>query len=77
QASPPRLVSVTISRSGDPERDRERLARVYEILVDFQGNDQFQLILTGEGRTIALAFPNNTTCACEALERRLHAELGP
>ena len=77
QASPPRLVSVTISRSGDPERDRERLARVYEILVDFQGNDQFQLILTGDGRTIALAFPNNTTCACEALERRLHAELGP
>lgn len=77
QAPQPRLVSVTIPRSGDHERDRERLARIYEILVSFQGSDQFQLILTGDGRTIALAFPNNTTYACEALEQRLHAELGP
>ncbi len=71
------MVSVTIARSGNPERDRERLAQVYQILLSYPGSDQFQLNLVGAGRTVALAFPNNTTRACADLDRELQALLGP
>jgi DNA polymerase-3 subunit alpha len=73
----PRTVSVTITRSGDAERDQERFSQVYQALVSFEGSDQFQFVVIGEGKTVALAFPNNTTQICDELRYRLHDLLGP
>jgi DNA polymerase-3 subunit alpha len=69
-------LQITVSRSGDAQRDRQRLRSVYELVTSFQGQDTFSLsIPNGQGR-LQLDFPNATTRHCVELEQKLTEMLG-
>jgi DNA polymerase-3 subunit alpha len=69
-------LQITVSRSGDAQRDRQRLRSVYKLVTSFQGQDTFSLsIPNGQGR-LQLDFPNATTRHCVELEQKLTEMLG-
>jgi DNA polymerase-3 subunit alpha len=69
-------LQITVSRSGDAERDRQRLRSVYELVTSYQGQDTFSLsIPNGQGR-LQLDFPNATTRHCVELQQKLTEMLG-
>jgi DNA polymerase-3 subunit alpha len=69
-------VQITVNRSGDAERDRQRLRSVYELVTGYQGQDTFSLFIpNGQGR-LELDFPNATTRHCVELVQRLTEMLG-
>jgi hypothetical protein len=56
----PRLLTLTLHRSGDSAQDRRRMRRLHGILTQYPGNDQFCFILVSDHRTARLDFPNHT-----------------
>jgi len=74
--SSPRHLRLTIRRSGEQERDSERLAQVHNLLQSYEGDDRFSLYLVSDGRRVQLDFPNATTGYCLALKEDLVGMLG-
>jgi DNA polymerase-3 subunit alpha len=72
----PYHLHITISRTGDQERDIERIGEVYSLLQRYQGQDRFSLYVTGEQGRVQLDFPNVTTGYCPPLEQKLIGMLG-
>jgi len=72
----PRLIHVTITRTGEQEQDSERLGKVHNLLRSYEGDDRFSLYLVSDGRRVQLDFPNATTSYCPALEEALAGMLG-
>lgn len=69
-------LQITVSRSGDAERDRQRLRSVYELVTRYEGQDTFSLCIpNGQGR-LQLDFPNATTHHCVELQQKLTEMLG-
>ncbi len=67
---------ITVPRTGDPERDRQRLRAVYELVTSYPGDDTFSLYIpNGQGR-VQLDFPNDTTRHCVELTQKLTEMLG-
>ncbi|MGC1378791.1 MAG: OB-fold nucleic acid binding domain-containing protein, partial [Anaerolineales bacterium] len=67
---PPRLLTVFLRPSADPDRDRRRIKNVYGILISHHGKDRFQFQIFENGRGHLIDFPNDTTrIAPEMLER--------
>jgi len=57
---PSRLLTVTIARSADVERDRARIRRLHGYLTQFPGRDRFRFILLApDGARQCLNFPNH------------------
>ena len=79
QSPPPlRTISVTLPRSGEQDRDVQRLRQVHSLLVDHPGQDRFTIRLTGGANgSVELAFPNDTTRYCPELTQQLIAIVGP
>ncbi len=75
-ANGPHHLHIAISRSGDQERDIERIGAVYNLLQGYQGQDRFSLYVTGEQGRVQLDFPNVTTGYCLPLEQKLIEMLG-
>jgi phage gp45-like len=72
-----RTVRVTLMRSGEQAQDVQRLREVHRLLVDHSGQDHFIIHLTGgTGKSVELAFPNDTTRYCPELEQKLAAIVG-
>ncbi|MFQ6059164.1 MAG: DNA polymerase III subunit alpha [Anaerolineae bacterium] len=68
---------ITIPRTGDQDRDIQRLGEVYRLLQSYEGQDRFSLYVThGPNGTVQLDFPNTTTRYCVALEKALTDMLG-
>jgi len=57
----PRLLTVFLRPSGDPDRDRRRIRNVYGILISHHGKDRFQFQIFENGRGHLIDFPNDTT----------------
>jgi hypothetical protein len=73
-----RRVIVTLQASGDKERDIRRIRRLHGLLTSYPGEDHFEFrVIEYNERNYQLAFPNDTTGYCEALERQLTDLLGP
>lgn len=72
----PRHLQITIHRSGDHERDRQRVNQIYRMLQQHQGQDQFTFYLVDRERQVVVDFPNATTRYDLDLERSLQALLG-
>ena len=72
----PRHLHITIRRTGEQERDSERLGQVHNLLQSYEGDDHFSLYLVSDGRRVQLDFPNATTAYCPALEEALIEMLG-
>jgi len=68
---------VYVERTGDPDRDKRKLERVYGTLIQFPGKDTFTLVLSGEdGGFIEIDFPNETTNYGPELATRLSQIVG-
>ncbi|MBL7184173.1 MAG: DNA polymerase III subunit alpha, partial [Anaerolineae bacterium] len=67
---------ITIRRTGEQERDSERLGQVHSLLQSYEGDDRFSLYLVSDGRRVQLDFPNATTGYCPALKEALIEMLG-
>jgi len=67
---------ITLNRSGNQERDIQRLGQVYNLLQQYKGEDRFSLYLADERQRVQLDFPNDTTGYCLELEQALVQMLG-
>ncbi len=57
---PGRLLTLYLERSGDSNRDRQKLRRLHGFLTQYPGHDHFRIILVGEGHKPAcMEFPNH------------------
>ncbi len=72
----PRYLRITIRRTGEQERDSERLGQVHSLLQSYEGDDRFSFYLVSDGRRVQLDFPNATTGYCPALKKALAGMLG-
>jgi DNA polymerase-3 subunit alpha len=61
-------VVVFLQRSGDDERDRRRLQRVYNTLVEFPGDDHFSIITESAGHSVKLDFPTTTEVCTDLID---------
>ncbi len=67
---PPRIITIFLRPSGDPERDRRRIKNVYFILHSKPGKDRFQFQIFEGGKGHLIDFPNdNTRLTAETFER--------
>jgi DNA polymerase-3 subunit alpha len=69
-------LQITVNRSGDANRDKERLRAVYDLVTRFRGDDSFSLFIPNGKRHIELDFPNATTRHCVELQQKLVEMLG-
>ncbi|MEW5829814.1 MAG: DNA polymerase III subunit alpha [Chloroflexota bacterium] len=67
---PPRQIVIVMRPNGDPERDRRRTKRIFDLLISYPGKDRFSFQIFEDGRGYLLDFPNyNTRINPELLER--------
>lgn len=57
----PRMMTIILRPSGDPERDRRRIKNIYFILMSQPGKDRFQFQIFEGGKGHLIDFPNDTT----------------
>ena len=62
----PRLISVTLVGSDDPEKDSRKLKRIHNSCVSYPGIDRFKIIILREGKPTTLRYPQPTNI-CDAL----------
>ena len=72
----PQHLHITITRTGEQERDSERLGKLHNLLQSYEGDDRFSLYLVSDGRRVQLEFPNATTGYSPALKAALIEMLG-
>jgi DNA polymerase-3 subunit alpha len=76
RSNSPFHLHITLNRSGNQERDIQRLGQVHDLLQQYRGGDRFSLYLADERKRVQLDFPNDTTCYCLELEQALVQMLG-
>jgi hypothetical protein len=72
----PLHMHITLNRSGDQERDIQRLGQVHALLQQYKGGDRFSLYLADERKRLQIDFPQDTTGWCLELEMALIQMLG-
>ncbi|MCS7011097.1 MAG: DNA polymerase III subunit alpha, partial [Anaerolineales bacterium] len=65
----PQMVTVILRSTGEPERDRRRIGRLFDMFIAHYGNDRFQFQIFEEGKGYLIYFPNYTTRVCPELLR--------
>ncbi len=70
-----RWIYIFFQRSGDDERDQRRLQRIYNLLVNFPGEDRFTIVTESAGQSVQLDF-QTTTGVCEDLIKSLEKIVG-
>ena len=68
---PPRTIRIHFEVSDNPDKDRRRLTRIHNELVQFPGQDRFEIVINRQPRPVILKFPDHTTDICAALRRSL------
>jgi DNA polymerase-3 subunit alpha len=71
------LITVTLTASGEKERDVRRMRRVHGLLNSFPGDDRYCFLIFEQGRKHLLDFPNDTTAANTELLNKLVELVGP
>jgi DNA polymerase-3 subunit alpha len=69
-------IQITVSRTGNSERDRQRLRSIYDLITSYQGEDTFSLFIPNDQGRLQLDFPNATTRHCVELQQQLSTMLG-
>jgi DNA polymerase-3 subunit alpha len=70
-SSEPRMITIMINSTGDPQRDARRLRRVHGLLSSYPGEDHFAFLLFEASRRYHMDFPQSTT----GYTPELHAQL--
>lgn len=76
ETPPSRWLHITIPRTNNLVRDKDRLRKVYELLVQNPGSDQFSFYIPDGHRKIRVDFPNQTTRDTAHLRQLLTQVLG-
>jgi len=72
-----RTVRVTLERSNEQTKDKRRLREIHDVLLGYEGEDQFVIQLADRsGGGIELRFPNQRTSSCPQLIHDLEALVG-
>lgn len=69
-------LKITVHRTGDAQRDRQRLRSVYELITSYHGQDTFSFFIPNGMGNLQLDFPNATTGHCVELQKKLTDMLG-
>lgn len=69
---PPRLLTLSITSSGDKDRDKRRVKNSYGIIISYPGKDHFQFRIDNK----LTEFPNDTTCIHPDMLNRLKKLIG-
>ena len=72
----PQKVTVTLTPTGDRERDKARLVRAHTILTAHPGKDRFDFLLFENDQKYQLDFPNHTTHVCDEVLTTLKLLVG-
>jgi len=75
-SQPPRLITIHLRPSGDPERDRRRIQNIYFILHAVPGKDRFQFRVFEGGKGHLIDFPNDNTHLTPQMLSRLENLMG-
>ncbi|MBI3244353.1 MAG: DNA polymerase III subunit alpha [Chloroflexi bacterium] len=74
----PKRIVVTLFPTGEVEKDRLRVKRVYDTFVSHPGRDRFVLVVyEPDGRHFELEFYDVSTHFCDELQRRLYLFVTP
>ena len=73
---PPRTIRVHFHVSDNPDKDRRKLTRIHNELVQFPGRDRFEILIHRQPKPVTLKFPDHTTAICPDLQRSLIAIVG-
>ena len=73
---PPRTIRIYFEVSDNSDKDRRKLTRIHNELVQFPGQDRFEIVINRQPKPVMLKFPNHTTDICAALQRNLVAVVG-
>ncbi len=73
---PPRQIAVVLAASDDVDKDRRKLSRIHNALMQFPGNDRFKIIIRRGDNAIPMNFPGKTTHICAALRAELIGIVG-
>jgi len=76
ETTEPRLLTIRLTSTGDPQRDARRLRRVHGLLLSYPGRDRFVFHVFEAARQYHLEFPNSTTGFCQELMTQLTILLG-
>ena len=63
----PRTISVVLTVSDDPEKDRRKLTRIHNAIVKYPGPDHFKIVIQRGQESTPISFPEQTTDICDAL----------
>ncbi|MDP2935311.1 MAG: DNA polymerase III subunit alpha [Dehalococcoidia bacterium] len=72
----PRRLHLTLTRTGDQERDMQRLREVFNIIQGYPGNDSVTVSLSKGNEVVELDLPHLLTDCCPALYRALSEVVG-
>ena len=73
----PCTVRVTLKRTKEHAQDKRKLREIHDLLVSYDGQDQFVIHLADDdGGGVELKFPNQATAYCPDLLRDLEALVG-
>ena len=67
----PRTISVVLTVSDDPEKDRRKLTRIHNAIVKYPGPDHFKIVIQRGQESTPISFPEQTTNICAALRADL------
>ncbi len=73
--SPPATLYITLKRSGNNNRDFDKLSQLYQVLCTKPGPDRFVVVLEGE-RKIELTFPRDSTLWTPSLREQIASLVG-
>ena len=76
EQAPPRTIRIHFEVSDDSDKDRRRLTRIHNELVQFPGRDRFEIVIDRQPGPVTLKFPDHTTAICPDLQDRLIAIVG-
>jgi DNA polymerase-3 subunit alpha len=65
------LITITLTASGEKERDVRRMKRIHGLINSYPGDDRFCFLVYERGRQHLLDFPNDTTAATHELLDKL------
>lgn len=75
--SPPSILYITLQRSGDHQRDFDKLSQIHQLLCQRPGGDEFIFLIEGRGyQRIELIFPEVSTQYSLDLRERVEALVG-
>ncbi len=73
---PPRQITITLSSTGDHERDKRRIRTLHGLLTAQHGYDKFSFQIFENNKGYLIDFPNETTRICPELLDQLRKLIG-